>query len=87
MWVGPPLLPTPDTHPRTAHTSQKQQRRQQGVKAADAVLKKFPKHGETQAMKALVLNCLERKEEVRPCFVCVRWTTDSFSRKLDDLRQ
>lgn len=29
------------------------------------MLKKFPKHGETQAMKALVLNCLERKEEVR----------------------
>lgn len=37
----------------------------QGVKAADAVLKKFPKHGETQAMKALVLNCLDKKEEVR----------------------
>lgn len=29
------------------------------------MLKKFPKHGETQALKALVLNGLERKEEVR----------------------
>ncbi|GAQ88611.1 N-terminal acetyltransferase [Klebsormidium nitens] len=34
-----------------------------GLKAADQVLKKFPEHGETLAMKGLTLNCLERKEE------------------------
>ena len=34
-----------------------------GVKASDAILKKFPNHGETLAMKGLVLNCLERKAE------------------------
>lgn len=39
--------------------------RLQGLKAADLVLKKFPNHGETLAMKGLTLNCLERKEEVR----------------------
>jgi hypothetical protein len=31
--------------------------------AADTVLKKFPDHGETQAMKALCLSCIEKKEE------------------------
>lgn len=34
-----------------------------GVKAADMVLKKFPNHGETQAMKGLVLNCMDKKPE------------------------
>ena len=34
-----------------------------GIKAADTILKKFPEHGETLAMKGLTLNCLERKEE------------------------
>ena len=34
-----------------------------GLKAADAVLKKFPEHGETLAMKGLILNCQERKTE------------------------
>ena len=34
-----------------------------GLKAADAVLKRFPEHGETLAMKGLLLNCMERKEE------------------------
>jgi len=35
--------------------------------SADAVLKKFPDHGETQAMKGLCLNCLgdEKKDEAR----------------------
>ena len=37
-----------------------------GLKAADTVLKKFPEHGETLAMKGLLLNCLERKEEASP---------------------
>ena len=34
-----------------------------GIKAADGVLKKFPEHGETLAMKGLILNCMDRKTE------------------------
>lgn len=34
-----------------------------GIKAADQLLKKYPDHGETLAMKGLILNCQERKEE------------------------
>jgi tetratricopeptide (TPR) repeat protein len=34
-----------------------------GVKSADGILKKYPKHGETLAMKGLILNCLNKKEE------------------------
>ncbi|CAK4665775.1 hypothetical protein LEN26_012402 [Aphanomyces euteiches] len=34
-----------------------------GLKAADAILKKFPDHGETLAMKGLTLNCMGKKEE------------------------
>jgi N-alpha-acetyltransferase 15/16, NatA auxiliary subunit len=34
-----------------------------GIKTADTVLRKFPDNGETLAMKGLLLNCLERKEE------------------------
>ncbi|XP_024979709.1 N-terminal acetyltransferase A complex auxiliary subunit NAA15-like isoform X2 [Cynara cardunculus var. scolymus] len=34
-----------------------------GLKAADAILKKFPDHGETLSMKGLTLNCMDRKQE------------------------
>ncbi|EFJ36800.1 hypothetical protein SELMODRAFT_164833 [Selaginella moellendorffii] len=34
-----------------------------GLKAADQILKKFPEHGETLAMKGLTLNCMDRKTE------------------------
>ncbi|POM75374.1 N-terminal acetyltransferase A complex subunit nat1-like protein, partial [Phytophthora palmivora] len=34
-----------------------------GLKAADSILKKYPDHGETLAMKGLTLNCMGRKEE------------------------
>ncbi|KAF2607383.1 hypothetical protein F2Q68_00045293 [Brassica cretica] len=34
-----------------------------GLKAADAILKKFPSHGETLSMKGLTLNCMNRKTE------------------------
>ncbi|KAK4590537.1 hypothetical protein RGQ29_020907 [Quercus rubra] len=34
-----------------------------GLKAADAILKRFPEHGETLAMKGLTLNCMDRKTE------------------------
>lgn len=33
------------------------------MKAADSILKKFPNHGETLAMKGLILSCLERKHD------------------------
>lgn len=34
-----------------------------GLKSADQILKKFPAHGETLAMKGLTLNCLDKKED------------------------
>lgn len=34
-----------------------------GIKMADQILKKFPEHGETLALKGLTLNCLEKKAE------------------------
>ncbi len=34
-----------------------------GIKNADSILKKFPKHGETLCMKGLILNCMGKKEE------------------------
>ena len=34
-----------------------------GMKASDTILKKFPDHGETLAMKGLLLNCLDKKAE------------------------
>ncbi|KAI9484379.1 NMDA receptor-regulated protein 1-domain-containing protein [Zychaea mexicana] len=34
-----------------------------GLKLADSILKKFPEHGETLAMKGLFLNNLQKKEE------------------------
>ncbi|KAL0091618.1 NMDA receptor-regulated protein 1-domain-containing protein [Phycomyces blakesleeanus] len=34
-----------------------------GLKLADSILKRFPEHGETLAMKGLFLNNLEKKEE------------------------
>ncbi|KAI3712036.1 hypothetical protein L1987_70585 [Smallanthus sonchifolius] len=34
-----------------------------GLKAADAILRKFPDHGETLSMKGLTLNCMDRKQE------------------------
>ena len=34
-----------------------------GIKAADNILKRFPKHGETLCMKGLILNCTNKKED------------------------
>lgn len=36
---------------------------QKGLKTADLILKKHPNHGETQAMKGLIHNCLDNKKE------------------------
>lgn len=33
------------------------------IKQSDAILKKYPKHGETLAMKGLTLNCMGKREE------------------------
>jgi peptide alpha-N-acetyltransferase len=33
------------------------------TKQADTILKKFPNHGETLAMKGLILNCLSKRDE------------------------
>lgn len=43
------------------HYEQKQYKK--AVKHADAILKKFPKHGETLAMKGLTLNCMNKRED------------------------
>ena len=34
-----------------------------GIKSADLLLKKYPNHGETLAMKGLILNCMDKKTE------------------------
>jgi len=34
-----------------------------GIKLADEILKRYPNHGETQAMKGLVHNCMNNKEQ------------------------
>jgi len=34
-----------------------------GIKAADAILKKFPDHGETLCMKGLILHSSGKKDE------------------------
>ena len=34
-----------------------------GLKCADNLLKKYPDHGETEAMKGLILICLNKKEQ------------------------
>lgn len=44
-------------------TCYEQKQYKRGVKSADAILKKHPDHGETQAMKGLILNCMGQKEE------------------------
>jgi len=33
------------------------------IKSADAILKKYPQHGETMAMKGLAFNYVSKKEE------------------------
>ena len=43
------------------HYEQKQYKK--AVKQADTILKRFPNHGETLAMKGLVLNYMAKKDE------------------------
>jgi peptide alpha-N-acetyltransferase len=44
-------------------TSYENKKYTKGIQTADAILKKFPNHGETQSMKGLILNCMGKKEE------------------------
>jgi peptide alpha-N-acetyltransferase len=48
---------------RTVVSCYEQKQYKRGVKTADTILKKHPDHGETQAMKGLILNCMGQKEE------------------------
>ena len=48
---------------RLVVTCYEQKQYQKGVKTADNILKKFPNHGETQAMKGLIFNCMGKKDE------------------------
>eukprot|EP00471_Norrisiella_sphaerica_P001837 CAMPEP_0184490590 /NCGR_PEP_ID=MMETSP0113_2-20130426/18271_1 /TAXON_ID=91329 /ORGANISM="Norrisiella sphaerica, Strain BC52" /LENGTH=888 /DNA_ID=CAMNT_0026874535 /DNA_START=83 /DNA_END=2749 /DNA_ORIENTATION=+ len=48
---------------KTVMKCYEQKQYKKGLKSAEQILKKHPKHGETLAMKGLILNCLKRKEE------------------------
>lgn len=48
---------------RLVVTSYENKKYTKGIQTADAILKKFPNHGETQSMKGLILNCMGKKEE------------------------
>lgn len=48
---------------RLVVTSYEQKQYKKGIKTADNILKKFPNHGETLAMKGLILNCMNKKVE------------------------
>lgn len=53
----------PPSHPPHFLCALQSKQYKKGLKAADTILKKFPEHGETQAMKGLLLNCQDKKEE------------------------
>ena len=65
----PPKKPSQELPPkeqalfRTVVKCYETKQYKKGLKTADTVLKKFPEHGETLAMKGLTMNCLARKEE------------------------
>jgi peptide alpha-N-acetyltransferase len=62
--AGDPSLPSKESalfKTIVKHYETKQYKK--GLKIADSILKKFPDHGETLAMKGLILNCMERKAE------------------------
>ncbi len=60
---------TPPLPPREANTFKsvvrfyETKQLKKAIKSADSILRKFPNHGETLAMKGLALNALDRKEE------------------------
>lgn len=59
-------LPSKETtHFRLLVRSYETKQYKKGLKAADSILKKFPRHGETLAMKGLIFNCMDCKEDAR----------------------
>ena len=64
MATIPPQLPSKEqTQFRHLVTAYETKQYKRGLKAADQILKKFPKHGDTQAMKALILGNQGKQDE------------------------
>ncbi|PWA97460.1 N-alpha-acetyltransferase 15, NatA auxiliary subunit [Artemisia annua] len=61
--MGVPLPPKEANLFKLIVKSYETKQYKKGLKAADAILKKFPNHGETLSMKGLTLNCMDRKPE------------------------
>ncbi|CAH9092049.1 unnamed protein product [Cuscuta epithymum] len=61
--MGAPLPPKEANLFKAVVKSYETKQYKKGLKAAEAILKKFPNHGETLAMKGLTLNCMGRKSE------------------------
>lgn len=57
------LAPKEASHFRTVIRSYEDKQYKRGLKTADLILKKFPRHGDTMAMKALILNAQGKTEE------------------------
>lgn len=58
-----PLNPKEQSLFRSVVRSYEDKQYKRGIKTADQILKKVPKHGDTMAMKALILNAQGRTEE------------------------
>ena len=64
MATTPPQLPSKEqTQFRHLVNAYETKQYKRGLKAADQILKKFPKHGDTQAMKALILGNQGKQDE------------------------
>ncbi|XP_024374282.1 N-terminal acetyltransferase A complex auxiliary subunit NAA15 isoform X1 [Physcomitrium patens] len=60
---GPALPPKENNLFKLIVKSYETKQYKKGLKASDQILRKFPEHGETLAMKGLILNCMDRKAE------------------------
>ncbi|KAI9158847.1 N-alpha-acetyltransferase 16, NatA auxiliary subunit [Paramyrothecium foliicola] len=58
-----PLPPKEASHFRAVIRSYEDKQYKRGLKTADLILKKIPRHGDTMAMKALILNAQGKTEE------------------------
>ena len=58
-----PLPPKEASHFRNVVRCYEEKQYKRGIKAADLILKKHAKHGDTMAMKALILNAQGKTEE------------------------
>ncbi|PHH92059.1 hypothetical protein CDD83_9085 [Cordyceps sp. RAO-2017] len=58
-----PLAPKEAAHFRAVIRSYEDKQYKRGLKTADLILKKHPKHGDTMAMKALILNSQAKTDE------------------------